>query len=92
MGYIKLHKNEVCKFARYIHLHGREEILDFFKDEYKDNKEELEEFVNSILENPEGTCIGFPYEMEDESNRYLEERKIVGIIVHHNADIKFSMN
>ena len=62
---------------------------------YKDNKEELEEleeFVNSILENPEGTCIGFPYEMEDESNRYLEERKIVGIIVHHNADIKFSMN
>ena len=56
------------------------------------NKEELEEFINSILENPEGTCIGFPYEMEDESNRYLEERKIVGIIVHHNADIKFSMN
>lgn len=80
------------EYNKTIHLHGREEILDFFKDEYKDNKEELEEFVNSILENPEGTCIGFPYEMEDESNRYLEERKIVGIIVHHNADIKFSMN
>lgn len=70
------------EYNKTIHLHGREEILDFFKDEYKDNKEELEEFVNSILENPEGTCIGFPYEMEDESNRYLEERKIVGIIVH----------
>ena len=82
----------MLKYKKTIHLHGREEILDFFKDEYKDNKEELEEFVNSILENPEGTCIGFPYEMEDESNRYLEERKIVGIIVHHNADIKFSMN
>lgn len=80
------------EYNKTIHLHGREEILDFFKDEYKDNKEELEEFVNSILENPEGTCIGFPYEMEDESNRYLEERKIVGIIVHHNADMKFSMN
>ena len=80
------------EYNKTIHLHGREEILDFFKDEYKDNKEELEEFVNSILETPEGTCIGFPYEMEDESNRYLEERKIVGIIVHHNADIKFSMN
>ncbi|WP_195638021.1 hypothetical protein [Bacteroides ovatus] len=80
------------EYNKTIHLHGREEILDFFKDEYKDNKEELEEFVDSILENPEGTCIGFPYEMEDESNRYLEERKIVGIIVHHNADIKFSMN
>ena len=80
------------EYNKTIHLHGREEILDFFKDEYKDNKEELEEFINSILENPEGTCIGFPYEMEDESNRYLEERKIVGIIVHHNADIKFSMN
>lgn len=70
------------EYNKTIHLHGREEILDFFKDEYKDNKEELEEFINSILENPEGTCIGFPYEMEDESNRYLEERKIVGIIVH----------
>lgn len=70
------------EYNKTIHLHGKEEILDFFKDEYKDNKEELEEFVNSILENPEGTCIGFPYEMEDESNRYLEERKIVGIIVH----------
>ncbi|UVQ77165.1 hypothetical protein NXY30_12695 [Bacteroides faecis] len=80
------------EYNKTIHLHGREEILDFFKDEYKDNKEELEEFVDSILENPEGTCIGFPYEMEDESNRYLEERKIVGIIVHHNADIKFSVN
>ena len=80
------------EYNKTIHLHGREEILDFFKDEYKDNKEELEEFINSILENPEGTCIGFPSEMEDESNRYLEERKIVGIIVHHNADIKFSMN
>lgn len=80
------------EYNKTIHLHGREEILDFFKDEYKDNKEELEKFVDSILENPEGTCIGFPYEMEDESNRYLEERKIVGIIVHHNADIKFSMN
>ena len=80
------------EYNKTIHLHGREEILDFFKDEYKDNKEELEEFINSILENPEGTCIGFPYEMEDESNRYLEERKIVGIIVHHYADIKFSMN
>lgn len=80
------------EYNKTIHLHGREEILDFFKDEYKDNKEELEEFVNSILENPEGTCMGFPYEMEDESNRYLEERKIVGIIVHHNADMKFSMN
>lgn len=80
------------EYNKTIHLHGREEILDFFKDEYKDNKEELEEFVNSILKNPEGTCIGFPYEMEDESNRYLEERKIVGIIVHHNADMKFSMN
>ena len=80
------------EYNKTIHLHGREEILDFFKDVYKDNKEELEEFINSILENPEGTCIGFPYEMEDESNRYLEERKIVGIIVHHNADIKFSMN
>ena len=56
------------EYNKTIHLHGREEILDFFKDEYKDNKEELEEFVNSILENPEGTCIGFPYEMEDESN------------------------
>ena len=85
----KINKKE---YNKTIHLHGREEILDFFKDEYKDNKEELEEFINSILENPEGTCIGFPYEMEDESNRYLEERKIVGIIVHHNADIKFSMN
>lgn len=80
------------EYNKTIHLHGREEILDFFKDEYKDNEKELEEFVNSILENPEGTCIGFPYEMEDQSNRYLEERKIVGIIVHHNADIKFSMN
>lgn len=80
------------KYNKTIHLHGREEIIDFFKDEYKDNEKELEEFVNSILENPEGTCIGFPYEMEDESNRYLEERKIVGIIVHHNADIKFSVN
>ena len=80
------------EYNKTIHLHGREEILDFLKDEYKDNKEELEEFVNSILENPEGTCIGFPYEMEDESNRYLEESKIVSIIVHHNADIKFSMN
>lgn len=80
------------EYNKTIHLHGREEIIDFFKDEYKDNEKELEEFVDSILENPEGTCIGFPYEMEDESNRYLEERKIVGIIVHHNADIKFSMN
>lgn len=86
-------KNVIKKeYNKTIHLHGREEILDFFKDEYKDNKEELEEFVDSILESPEGTYIGFPYEMEDESNLYLEERKIVGIIVHHNADMKFSMN
>lgn len=86
-------KNVIKKeYNKTIHLHGRKEIFDFFKDEYKDNKEELEEFVDSILESPEGTYIGFPCEMEDESNLYLEERKIVGIIVHHNTDMKFSMN
>lgn len=40
----------IREYNKTIHLHGRKEIEDFFRDEYRGNEEALQKCVNSLLE------------------------------------------
>ena len=72
------------EFEKHIHLHGYQEIKDFFKDEYVGREEELEKFVNSLLEKGDNSSWGLVYHMEVDDVLYLTNRKVVEVIIHPN--------
>lgn len=72
------------EFEKHIHLHGYQEIKDFFKDEYEGHEKELEDFINSLLEKEDNLSLGLVYQMEIDDVLYLQNRKVVSVIIHHN--------
>lgn len=74
----------IREYNKTIHLHGRKEIEDFFRDEYRGNEEALQKCVNSLLEEKEGTHFGLPYEIKIDETPFLQNRRVVGIVIHHN--------
>lgn len=72
------------EFKKHIHLHGYQEIKDFFKDEYEGHEKELEDFVNSLLKKEDNLSLGLVYQMEIDDVPYLINRKVVEVIIHHN--------
>ena len=75
---------KITEFEKTIHLHGYQEIKDFFEAEYIGHEKELEDFVNSLLEGEDNTHLGLISEMKSEGILYLRNRKVVSVIIHHN--------
>lgn len=48
------------KDCNIIHLHGRVEIENFFRDEFEGKEEKLKEYVNQLLQYPNGTQFSLP--------------------------------
>lgn len=73
------------EYYKTIHLRGRKEIEDFFRDEYIGREDKLNEFVDSLLKNPNET-ITTPLSMEVDGKEYILNRRVVHIVLHHNMD------
>ena len=75
---------KITEFEKCIHLHGYQEIKDFFEAEYIGHEKELEDFVNSLLEKEDNIRLGLVSQMKIDDVLYLRNRKVVEVIIHHN--------
>jgi len=67
-----------------IELHGREEIKVFFKDEFKrSNRSDLDQYVDDLLQYPDGTEFGLPSEYYIDGVWETRPRKAEVIIIYH---------
>ncbi|MBF0650987.1 hypothetical protein IR083_19395 [Dysgonomonas sp. GY75] len=73
-------------YEKTIHLHGRKEIEDFFRDEFNGNEEALQEHIKPLLEKPDSSHIGLPWQINYDGVQYHQNRRVVSIVIHYNND------
>jgi len=71
VGYIKLHKNEVCKFARYKEKKG---LANFFDNQKKEIIVLIQNFPNTLsLEDQGRFFLGYYHQKAHRENQETEE-------------------
>jgi|GEM_PF-482710 hypothetical protein len=67
-----------------IHLHGYNEIANFFKGEFAGKEKELNEYVTQLLQYPDGTSFGLPTHYLIEGNQVVVNRKSQEVVIFHS--------
>lgn len=71
------------KDCNIIHLHGRVEIENFFRDEFEGKEEKLKEYVNQLLQYPNGTQFSLPSQYLVDGFLVNLNRKTQEVVIYH---------
>lgn len=72
------------KDCNIIHLHGRIEIENFFRDEFEGKEEQLKEYVSQLLQYPNGTQFSLPSQYLIDGFLVNLNRKVQEVVIYHN--------
>lgn len=67
-----------------MHLHGYNEIANFFREEFAGKEKELNEYVTQLLQYPDGTSFGLPSHYLIEGNQIVVNRKSQEVVIFHS--------